>query len=186
MAQLVDPFVPARPRPIQLRKRPLPPPVRRTTPDKVGNDIVRQAEGSALLPHTPIAATERRHIPSPARQATHPVQQKAKARPAAKSHLERKWLYYVKLSLACLAMLAIGSLAQIAIAGEIAIGIYAIWAIITKVPSRTTFLLALGTFGAILLLLFIKPDQVLMKNFATYAFLFLLTGTASLLREARD
>ena len=181
MAQLVDPFIPARPRPIQLTKRPLPQPITRKSQGRIGGDLVRPSTGS-LRPRLPAMPTQPQHAPS----TPHPDRQHAMVRPTQKSRGERKWLYYLKLTLACLAMLAIGSLAQVAIAGEIAIGIYAIWAIVTKIPSRTTFLLALGTFAAILLLLFIKPDQLLMKNFATYAFLFLLTGTASLLREARD
>lgn len=187
MAQAVDPFIPVTPRSAHPKKRPLPKPIPRMQRTGVGNDILPRAAGATTRTRTTVVYDQARSAVDAAPQAaltTHaqPVESQASGR----THKDRRWLYYAKLTLGCIGMLAVGSLAQIAVAGEILIGVYAIWALVTRIPSRTTFLLALGTFAAILLLLMARPDQILMKNFATYAFLFLLVGVLSLVREARD
>lgn len=191
MAQPVDPFIPVSPRTMHFKKRPLPRPARRVGTGKFNADILPPARQHASpVRHLPNKITaDTRHY-SATNSITHT------ARPRQQEHIrvqqdapqprERRWFYYVKLLAACIGMLAVGSLAQVAVAGEVLISVYAVWALVKRTPSRTTFLLALGTFAAILLVLLIKPDQILMKNFATYAFLFLLVGAISLAREARD
>lgn len=62
---------------------------------------------------------------------------------------------------------------------------YAVFAIIRRVPSRTTFTLAFLLLGAISLMLLLKPSTQLVRNFATYAFVLLLAGVITLGREAR-
>ena len=98
----------------------------------------------------------------------------------------RRWAYLLQLLAACAGIILIGTLLQIAYAGEVIVGLYGIWAFVRRVSSRTTFILALVSFGTILTLLVFRPDPLLMKNFATYAFLFLVVSTISLLREAHD
>jgi hypothetical protein len=63
--------------------------------------------------------------------------------------------------------------------------VYAIAAFVKRIPSRTTFTLALLLLGAISALLFFKPSPQLINNFATYAFVLLLVGVITLGREAR-
>lgn len=191
MAQPVDPFMPVPPRAMHIKKRPLPQPARRVSNGKFNTDILPPS-GRPALPAKPLqhkASTDARlRLGANTGAQTVRAQQSihAQARPAAATHSRRKWLYYMKLLAACIGMLAVGSLAQVTVVGEVLIGVYAIWALVKRIPSRTTFLLALGTFAAILLVLLVKPDQILMRNFATYAFLFLLVGVISLAREARD
>lgn len=187
MAQAVDPFIPITPRSAYPKKRPLSKPIRRVRRVGVGNDILRHAAGATTRPRTSVVHVQARSAAATTPQAaptTHA--QPAEPQASGRKHKDRRWLYYAKIALGCIGMLAVGSLAQIAVAGEILICVYAVWALVTRIPSRTTFLLALGTFAAILLLLMARPDQILMKNFATYAFLFLLVGVLSLVREARD
>jgi len=82
-------------------------------------------------------------------------------------------------------MLVAGILLQSLVAGELLIGIYAVVALIRQIESRTTFALALIALGCIVVLLLVRPDSALIKNFATYGFLFLLVGTLSLAHESR-
>lgn len=91
----------------------------------------------------------------------------------------------IKLVLAGGAMLVIGTLLQAAAYGEMLIGAYAVFALIRRVESRTTFMLALTSMGCILVMLLLRPDFALMQNFAIYAFLLLLVGTISLTTETR-
>lgn len=79
----------------------------------------------------------------------------------------------------------IGYLMQSLQLGEIAIGAYAIAAIIFKIASRTTFALALLSLFVIVMLTIAKPGSTLATNFAVYTFLLLVVGTISLGREVR-
>jgi hypothetical protein len=63
--------------------------------------------------------------------------------------------------------------------------VYAAAAFVTRIPSRTTFSLALLLLGAISVMLLIKPSLPLMRNFSTYAFMLLIVGVITLGREAR-
>jgi hypothetical protein len=90
-----------------------------------------------------------------------------------------------KLAVVGSAMLAIGMLLQAAVYGELLIAVYAIFALVRRVESRTTFMLALISLGCILVMLLLRPNLELMQNFAIYAFLLLLVGTVSLTTETR-
>ncbi len=70
--------------------------------------------------------------------------------------------------------------------GEIAIGIYAVIALVLRFSSRTTFALALLAFAMIMLLEVVRPTSDLAANFAVYAFLLLVVGTLSLSLEVRQ
>ena len=82
-------------------------------------------------------------------------------------------------------MLAAGLMLQTAAAGELLIAAYAVFALLRRVESRTTFTLALVSLGCIVAMLLVKPDPTLMKNFAIYAFLLMGVGTMSLVAETR-
>jgi hypothetical protein len=78
-----------------------------------------------------------------------------------------------------------GFLIQTMIFGMLAIAVYGVYAVIAKVPSRTTFMLAALSVGAVTILLLVKPDAELAGNFSTYTFLLLVIGVFTLLREGR-
>ena len=75
-------------------------------------------------------------------------------------------------------------------ADNLAIGLillcaYATVALIKRIPSRTTFTLAMVLLAAISVMLLFKPSAQLIRNFATYAFVLLLVGVITLMRESR-
>lgn len=78
-----------------------------------------------------------------------------------------------------------GFLIQATAFGMILIALYGIYAFITRVPSRTTFILAALSVGTVACLLLIKPDPELVTSFSTYTFLLLVIGVIALLREGR-
>jgi len=78
-----------------------------------------------------------------------------------------------------------GFMIQTMALGMLVIGIYGIYAIVTRVPSRTTFMLAALCVGAVTILLLLKPNAELAGNFSTYTFLLLVIGVFTLLREGR-
>ena len=80
----------------------------------------------------------------------------------------------------------LGVLAQSLVIGEVLIVVYAIFAFVRRVPSRTTFLLALMSLVLIVVLLTMKPESRLAQNFAVYTFLLLVIGTISLAIEVRS
>lgn len=63
--------------------------------------------------------------------------------------------------------------------------IYAIIAFVRRIPSRITFTLALLLLSAISIMLLVKPSQILISNFSTYAFVLLLIGVITLGRETK-
>ncbi|HUS26346.1 MAG TPA: hypothetical protein VMY99_03295 [Nevskiaceae bacterium] len=69
--------------------------------------------------------------------------------------------------------------------GEVAVVCYGIAAFIWRVPSRTTFTLALLSMVATILLLVGRGNVALAQNFATFTFLFLVVGVITLSRELK-
>lgn len=69
--------------------------------------------------------------------------------------------------------------------GELVIAGYAIVAIWKRLSSRLTFILALATFGGIIITQIVSPDSGIADNLAVYAFLLLCVGTIELAREVR-
>ena len=78
-----------------------------------------------------------------------------------------------------------GFLVQTAWIGITMIAIYGLFAIILRIPSRTTFALAALSIAAITVMLLAKPNQELATNFTTYTFLLLVVGVISLIIEGR-
>jgi len=71
------------------------------------------------------------------------------------------------------------------VAGEIAIGLYALFAIVRGISSRTTFLIALAAMLAIAVVFSLQANSSFGEHFAVYAFLLLTIGTLSLGLEVR-
>lgn len=92
----------------------------------------------------------------------------------------------LELPLFLLAAVAVGLLVQSLIFGEVLIVAYAIYALVRRVASRTTFLLAMLTIACIVLLLVVRTNNTLATHFAVYAFLLLAVGTITLGREIRQ
>ncbi len=118
----------------------------------------------------------------PPQPAPPPVQSAPEPAAAAGRH---RWLragQYIGLTVL---IIAAGILMQFVVAGEILIAAYAVVVLLRHIPSRVTFLGALGSIGYIIFMLFTNLNQTLLKNFAMYAFLLLLIGTLSLAREGR-
>ena len=121
-------------------------------------------------------------VPQIQQVTTRSVQRRpATARGAKKRRLSK----LVSVALAAPCMLAAGLMLQSVAAGEVAICAYAAIALLRRIESRMTFMLALVSLFCILVLLLVRPDPVLMKNFAIYAFLFIVVGTVSLTMETR-
>jgi len=78
-----------------------------------------------------------------------------------------------------------GVLIQSAVIGEATIAGYAIFAIWKKVPSRTSFLLALLSLIGVVTLLLVKTADGLAATFTTYTFLLLGVGAVGSIREMR-
>lgn len=80
--------------------------------------------------------------------------------------------------------LALGFFVYSLVVGQIILLIYAVCAIVFRIASRTTFLLALMSLGMVLFAT-VQSKSALASVFAVYAFLLLTIGTLSLGREAR-
>lgn len=79
--------------------------------------------------------------------------------------------------------IAAGFMIQSEVMGELMIGSYAIIALLLRVKSRISFLLALMCMACVALLLIIRTDNTLAGTFSVYAFLFLVVGTLSMALE---
>ena len=87
------------------------------------------------------------------------------------------------IPLAIIAAVIIGMFMQTLVFGEVAVCLYAIFALVLRISSRTTFQLAFITLIGILLLSATGKNDVLANNFAVYTFLLIVIGTLSLIRE---
>ena len=91
----------------------------------------------------------------------------------------------LQIPLIVVSAICIGLAIPLLIFGEIAIAAYAVIALVRRIPSRTSFLLALIALGAVVVLLLLQGQGSLSQNFAVYAFLLLTVGTISLALEVR-
>ncbi len=82
------------------------------------------------------------------------------------------------------AMIA-GFFAQSLILGEILACAYGVIALVARIPSRTTFTLALMAMVTSIFLLVVRSNTELAQNFATYTFLLLVAGVIALGRELK-
>lgn len=173
MRQRVDPFIPVTRR--SGHTSPLPSLVnnvpRVKQPPAAGSMSVRP-----VRPVIPIQNAPKQH-------AVHARPRPAKQQPSARSR--RTWKRLQLPAFIVGAVLA-GFLIQSAAVGEICIAVYGIVAFVRRVPSRTTFTLALLVFAGIITLLLFQANDTLAANFATYAFLLLAVGAITLGRELHE
>ncbi len=197
MQQIVDPFMPVRGqyatrferRPVVLSRSDRPNALisRSVLRPRVSQVVQPSTLDGIMRPRMIAPKPTRPHIeqapPSPWRQSikhTTPVSGKAKAE---KTHRTLNLWRTLRLPLAIVATLGIGLFAPSLLAGEIIIGLYAIFALIRGVSSRTTFLLALAALMGIVVLLAFQGNDDTSNNFAVYAFLLLAVGTITLGKE---
>jgi hypothetical protein len=122
-------------------------------------------------------------VPRTVPAAVPPTDMKAQKRERA-TGAHRLW-QSLQVVLIIFAAVCAGLLLQSLAFGELAIAVYAVFALTRRIASRTTFTLALTALGGIVLLLVIRGSSALSENFAVYAFLLLLVGMVSLGLEAR-
>lgn len=97
----------------------------------------------------------------------------------------RRFLRKLHTPFFVLAFIVVGLVAQSLLYGELLVIAYGVYALIWRVASRTTFLLALLAVVCIAVLLAAHRDPSFASNFAVYAFLLMIIGTISLGREIR-
>lgn len=95
-----------------------------------------------------------------------------------KSFLRRNGSFMLFL----VAMALIGFLAQIQWIGYIVIVVYAIYALIKKMPARITFILALLTLGVVPVAI-VLSNWLVAQNFAAYTFVLLVFGMVGLILD---
>lgn len=78
--------------------------------------------------------------------------------------------------------IALGFLAQFQIMGTIFIIVYGIISVIKRIPSRTTFILAVISLGVTAVVLLVGR-RAIAENFASYSFLLLIVATINLCLE---
>ncbi len=83
------------------------------------------------------------------------------------------------------AVMAVGAISQTLLVGEILIAVYAVYALVRHVASRTTFMLALLSLVLIVVLKVIGKDELLAANYAVYSLLLAFVGVVTLAREVR-
>jgi len=186
MVQRVDPFIP-------LRRRP------RVPAGPYGRQYFRKP-GQAAMPKPAPGVLRRPAVdgiirrpvqPAPTRPAVQSDVRPEVARPAAKleqikpaRRLRPRFRADVlKTAAVLVAAVCVGLFIQSLAFGEILIGVYAAVALVRRIPSRSTFLLALIGLITVALLTALQGDSDTSDNFAVYVFLLLVVGTVSLGRE---
>jgi hypothetical protein len=118
-----------------------------------------------------------------AQQTLHPQPSPAiAAAPSAQDEgmPRRRWLEYLQWALILPAAVAVGLAVQSLKLGELAIAAYALFAIIRRIESRWTFVLALIALISVAVSLAFNRSQTTAANFAVYAFLLLALGAIQL------
>lgn len=113
-----------------------------------------------------------------------PVRRQVYSRPKIEPRKASIWQKF-QLPVLLLAGTTGGFFADNLAVGLVLLGAYATVALITRIPSRTTFTLAMVLLAAISIMLLFKPSALAIRNFATYAFVLLLAGVITLIRESR-
>ena len=174
--QRVDPFIPISPRgakPVLSAPK---------TPQlvKYAARPITTAGGSASAkPSTRPAPTQLVAMVTKA-----PIEPDSQARP--KEHKSINTHSKLRILLLTVAVLAAGMLVQVQATGEALIVIYAVYALIRQVASRTTFMLVLVSLATIMLLHVLGKDAQLASNFAVYSLLLSFIGVISLAYEVRS
>ena len=182
--QRVDPFIPVSP-----RRRPIARPVAvaAVEPARPAN---RPAGGIDGFVHPRAASLPTPPVQPVAAQVAAPVVVMSAPVPAptprpTKVRRRYSWRSVLETVALVAVVLLAGTLAQTLLAGEILIAAYAIYALVRRVASRTTFLLVLLSLVLIMVLKAMGKDQLLASNFAVYSLLLAFVGVVTLAREVR-
>jgi hypothetical protein len=98
----------------------------------------------------------------------------------------RRTLQILQVPAIILGSLVGGILVQSLVIGQVVLAVYAIAALIFRIDSRTTFILAFLLLCGLVGLLIFRTNNAIATNFAVYTFILLLVGVVSLLREVRE
>jgi len=115
----------------------------------------------------------------PAHARLQPAARSPKARP------KRRILRSLRTPALAIGIMIAGVFIQTAAFGEVAIAAYTAFALWKRVPSRTSFLLALMSLVGVVTLLLIKTNDGLAATFTVYTFLLLGAGVLGIAREMR-
>jgi hypothetical protein len=193
---LVDPFIPTTPAPRnKLAAKPKPQLV-----NNVARYIVNQPPKSmdvrptaarapsimakSLQPTPPVpsrhavAGRLRKSAPRPQLTA-----QKAPALHKPQRKKSRRLLARLHLVIGGALIIAVGIFLQSLVVGQLCILGYGVFALIRRVPSRTTFGLGAISLLCVLILRRMNSDNPMADTFAVYAFLLLAIGTITLVRD---
>lgn len=104
----------------------------------------------------------------------------------AKPRPKKSWRERLQLPVIIIGGILAGLAIQNALIGQILIIGYGIAAFIYRIPSRTSFILALAAMSVTVGFLVLKGDLVTSQTFALYSFLFLVVGVITLNREVKQ
>lgn len=191
MSQLVDPFSPTQP---TKMRSPLSSPygskwIQKPEPFFIdlrtkrkqsapGSSINANIEG--VVPRSRVTTTVK--PPSqPRRQQTQALNELPRVTTVRRSHPVRSGIITaVRIPLLIVLTVVFSFLMQSIILGSITIGIYAIYAIVKRVSSKTSFQLAVVSLIGIIALSGIGTNAQLVSNFTIYTYLLIIIGTVSL------
>lgn len=131
----------------------------------------------------PMFAGGRRPLTA-AKAVAPPIKRRSYSAPQPEA-TRRSVLQIIQLPLLLIAGALAGFFAEALAVGLAMLAVYGVFAFVTRIPSRTTFTLALLLLAAICLMLLAKPSGILIQNFSTYTFILLLIGVITLGREAK-
>jgi hypothetical protein len=136
-----------------------------------------------VLPKRPLSvdgvAQRQRRLQQPTPQQAAQAPSRKDFRPPPQPEPKKTFLGKFQLPLIIVAGIAMGVLVQSVAMGQIIILAYGVVAIVLRVESRTTFVLALLAIITTVTMSLSQPNSAMGKNFATYAFLLLLVGIVS-------
>jgi hypothetical protein len=174
--QRVDPFIPIAPTPPQTLRG-----LVNNIPSRKPRQVSTNLDGFVQRP-----VIVRPHIDRPTQRYVHtPIAQKPNVT-SQRRVIHRRLTTKMQIPLLLVGALLIGVLLESVVVGTICISAYAIFAVVKKIPSRTSFSVAFCLFLGIVGLLLFKNDSTLTGNFSVYAFLLLIVGTIGYSREVRD
>lgn len=145
--------------------------------------FVRRPTQKVMARRPAMARAQKPEPPPPPKPAT--PARRVYAKPLPTSRPKKRLPSWLETSLIVILAIIAGMLAQSAVFGQLEIVAYGLAAFIWRIPSRTTFTIALVSMVATILLLVGQGDEVLTQNFATYTFLLLVVGVMSLGRELK-
>lgn len=154
-------------------------------PQVSGAQAQRAAPGRPAVLSRQASGTPKAAAMVPPVQPTAGVQPQRAVAVAPQAKTKRSRLRWLLMPLYAILAMAGGLLVQSLIVGQILLAVYALFAWVRKVPSGTTFLIALITFGATVLFFTLHQNGQQAQNFAVYTFWIVVIGTISMILEIR-